>query len=531
MQRGRGAGSSGAAPPPPPPPPARPLACEPQGRRPSAPREPMGRPPSPGRDRDPQGGTQLDPAPPIACSRGGRGRRASLHQRAKATYGPLPGAVRDDQPEQYGGRAPHDQSIASDTRNFAHSGRAEERVGSVGAFGGAVHGPPLPPPPSPGRPHPVHGAAPRPRPNAHAGGGLRRRREGGRVRSRRLPSRGRAGGPRRDPPSLSAHPPQAARKPRGRRPPPLRGRGDGPPSPRQDRGAREGGRSKACPPVPAACSHRNRGEQANLRQRARAPHGPRPETASEHEPEPYGGHARHDQNDASDTRFVACPGKAEGRNEAERPPAPLAPPAAKTGGTAHRTPPPPPPHPPARERPGRADPPHGERTTPSQVGGKRDRAAPPPSTPNGAWDWGRTRGGARTAWNGPTSAQHRDRARCARHTNRGRGGGEADAAGARAHTHTKDTRGIPEGQTDRARGTHRPRGMAYQRARVRDTRTGRPATHSAGHRGREGGNGEDTTPCTGPSRPNRPRAPRTHGQGTEPTKAVVAYCATPQPQG
>ena len=84
---------------------------------------------------------------------------------------------------------------------------------------------------------------------------------------------------------------------------------------------------------------------------------------------------------------------------------------------------------------------------------------------------------------------------------------------------------------DRARGTHRPRGMAYQRARVRDTRTGRPATSSAGHAGREGGNGRDTTPGTGPSPPNRPRAPRTHRRGTAPAKAVGAHCATPQPLG
>ena len=62
-------------------------------------------------------------------------------------------------------------------------------------------------------------------------------------------------------------------------------------------------------------------------------------------------------------------------------------------------------------------------------------------------------------------------------------GGGADTARARAHTHKRDTRGLPEGQPDRARGTQRPRGMAYQRARVRDTRTGRPATSSGGTRG------------------------------------------------
>ena len=51
---------------------------------------------------------------------------------------------------------------------------------------------------------------------------------------------------------------------------------------------------------------------------------------------------------------------------------------------------------------------------------------PPPSTPDGARDRGRTRGGARTKWNGPTSAQCRDHARCARHTTQA--GGGADTA-------------------------------------------------------------------------------------------------------
>ena len=46
-----------------------------------------------------------------------------------------------------------------------------------------------------------------------------------------------------------------------------------------------------------------------------------------------GGHAPHDLSVASDARFVALPEKAEGRTEAERPSAPLGPPA---------TPPPPP---------------------------------------------------------------------------------------------------------------------------------------------------------------------------------------------
>ena len=57
---------------------------------------------------------------------------------------------------------------------------------------------------------------------------------------------------------------------------------------------------------------------------------------------------------------------------------------------------------------------------------------PPPSTPEGARDRGRTRGGARTTWNGPTSVQCRDRARCARHTTQGGGSGRRGSAS--AHT-------------------------------------------------------------------------------------------------
>ena len=58
---------------------------------------------------------------------------------------------------------------------------------------------------------------------------------------------------------------------------------------------------------------------------------------------------------------------------------------------------------------------------------------PPPSTPDRARDRGRTCGGARTTWNGPTSAQCRDRAGCARHTTQG-GGGSGRRGSASAHT-------------------------------------------------------------------------------------------------
>ena len=91
---------------------------------------------------------------------------------------------------------------------------------------------------------------------------------------------------------------------------------------------------------------------------------------------------------------------------------------------------------------------------PSQVGGNRDRTAPPPSTPDGARDPGRTRGGARTTWNGPTSAQCRDRARCARHTTQG-GGQRTPRERERTHTqaaredYQKGNRTVLAERTDR----------------------------------------------------------------------------------
>ena len=85
-----------------------------------------------------------------------------------------------------------------------------------------------------------------------------------------------------------------------------------------------------------------------------------------------GGHAPHGQHNASDTRFVACPGKAEGRFEAERPPALQAPPWPHNRGV-RRTPPPPPARPPAHERHG----PALRRAAPTGRAGRGDRAGPP----------------------------------------------------------------------------------------------------------------------------------------------------------
>ena len=62
--------------------------------------------------------------------------------------------------------------------------------------------------------------------------------------------------------------------------------------------ARERSRSTARPPALAAGSHRNRGEEASPRQRARTLHRSRRVKAGEQEPEWYGDHAPHDQSDA-----------------------------------------------------------------------------------------------------------------------------------------------------------------------------------------------------------------------------------------
>ena len=202
-----------------------------------------------------------------------------------------------------------------------------------------------------------------------------------------------------------------------------------------------------------------------------------------------GPHARTDRTRNTRVSVRRLPAPEDGRSgEGQR----LTPDAPHNGGR-------PPPPGTAPHHPRGTQPPQGVQAKPGREEPGLDR--PPPSTPDRARDPGRTRRGAQTTWNGPTSAQCRDRARCARHITQG---GGADAAGVRAHTNAKGTRGLPEGQPDRARGTHRLRGMAYQRARVRDTRTGRPATRSAGHAGREGGNRRDTTPGTGPSPPTRP---------------------------
>ena len=110
---------------------------------------------------------------------------------------------------------------------------------------------------------------------------------------------------------------------------------------------------------------------------------------------------------------------------------------------------------------------------------------PPPSTPDGARDRGRTRGGARTTWNSLTSAQCRDRARCARHTTQE--GGERTPR-ERERTHTQRARGHYQkgNRTEHAEGTDRVEWRTSERGSGTPRRDGPP--HEA--RDTWGGKGE-----------------------------------------
>ena len=391
---------------------------------------------------------------------------------------------------------------------IAHSGRAEGGFRSERAPRRGVHGPPLIPPPTQGGPRDPDRMRTR-------GGECAGDKRGARVGNRGPPPRGGAGRPRPDPP-----PPKPPHRPASRG-------GAGPHPPRQ------GGWSFLPPPERGAGVSPPPRPSCRLPQEPRGPSEPAPTRQDAAQIAPReGGRARTGvvlgpRPHASDTRFVACPGKAEGRNEEEQPPALLAPPAAQTGGTAHGRHPPPPK--PAPRHTNATDPPHGGRTARSQVGGA---GTGPPPPKHARWSKGLAQDTRRGTDHVERPYQRPVPGPREVHTPHlpGGGGGSGCSGSASAHTR-KGHAGTTRGQPERARGTHRPRGMVNQRARVRDTRTGRRATRSAGHAGREGGNGTDTSPGTDPSQANQPRAPRAHRRGTPPAKAVVAHCATPQPLG
>ena len=211
--------------------------------------------------------------------------------------------------------------------------------------------------------------------------------------------------------------PQAANQKWGReavaRPPPSQpprrpasrgGPGPHPPGqgglvpPPPERGARA---RPASPPQPPAST----GAAENKRARANAP-GSRTDRAQRRRASTnrsgMGGHAPHGQKDASDTRFVACPGKAEGRNEAERPPALQAPPWPHKRGVRRTAPSTPPSRPPgtrtprtrpASRSPHRACRPGGERGAPTPARPRPQHIDSGPQQPT-QWTGSRGRGSA-----------------------------------------------------------------------------------------------------------------------------------------
>ena len=169
-----------------------------------------------------------------------------------------------------------------------------------------------------------------------------------------------------------------------------------PPPPERGAGARP-----APPPQPPAPT----GAAENKRFRANAP-GRRTDRAQRGRMSTnwsgMGGHAPHGQHDASDTRFVACPGKAEGRNEAERHPALQPPPRPHQRGLRCTSPPPPPSPPPgtrtpltrpAARSPHRACRPRGQRRAPTPARPRPQHVDRGPQQP-AQWAGSRGRGSA-----------------------------------------------------------------------------------------------------------------------------------------
>ena len=149
-----------------------------------------------------------------------------------------------------------------------------------------------------------------------------------------------------------------------------------PPQPPAPMGAAKNKRAHACAP-----GRRTEGTQRSLVSTNRSG---------------MGGHTPHGQHNASDGRFVACPGKAEGRNEAERPPALQAPPRPHNRGVWRTPPPPPQPAPQhmnATDPPCGAQPPQGQSRAPTPARPRPQHVDRGPRQP-AQWAGSRGRGSA-----------------------------------------------------------------------------------------------------------------------------------------
>ena len=175
-------------------------------------------------------------------------------------------------------------------------------------------------------------------------------------------------------------------------------------------------------------------------------------------------------------------------------------------------------------RPGAAAP-----ATPSQVGGNRDRTAPPQArqTEHGTGaGHAEGHGPSGTALPAPSAGTTRDaratppsgggsghRESASAHTRKGHAGTTGRATGPSARNAQTAWNGVPASE-----GKGHPEGTARHTQRgTRGAGRGKQERHNTRYR--------PEPP------PNRPRAPRTHRRDTAPAKAVVAHSATPQPLG
>ena len=313
--------------------------------------------------------------------------------------------------------------------------------------GGAARRPPLPPPPAslarrrqaaPG----ARGCPKTPTERVHLGG-MRRRRRGDWAEGHRPPPPEGGGGTTRPPPlRIQGDPPTPppTRRPRRRRPPtPPEAEGTVPPPPgRAAAPGREAGAGTASTPQPPAPA----GTAMDKRTRAN--------TQGRHTDRAQGQQASTNRSGMGSTPSMArvrprtptlLPAQGRQRDGPRQgDPPPHWPPRTHRRGEPRTGRPPPPPHPGAGTPQTRRPTPWGAHS-PKPGRGETGPGRPPPQangtehgTEAGHAEW------ARTAWNVPTSAQHRDRARCARHTNQGREGGVRTLP-EHERRHTQITRG------------------------------------------------------------------------------------------
>ena len=177
-----------------------------------------------------------------------------------------------------------------------------------------------------------------------------------------------------------------------------------------------------------------------------------------------GGHAPCGQQDASDTRFVACPRKAERRNEAERPPALQAPPGRTDGGYSARPPRPPQPaprHTNATDPPRGAQPPQGVQAQGTEKGPHTRTPAPTTRgsrTPTARPVGGQSGEGERLAPDTPrNSRRHPPRGRpTATPTTPSQVGGNRDRTAPRQARQTEQGTGAGHAEGHGPRGTALP---------------------------------------------------------------------------